>query len=327
MRRATVFLLLSSLIFQAACSSEQQARYKTTISDSRAGEVSSAEAVSSADLASDNIAASPAAPQQVNTTAKGADQKIALTRAGAAQTPALVAERKIIRQAEIVLETETPSDGQRKIALIAEETGGYMVTSDVKHYGGELTNMKENTLITMTLRVPPAQFASAIERIRETGKRIISEKTTGQDVTEEYIDLEGRLRSKVALEAQFLEIMKGAKTIAEALEVQRQVSEVRTEIEQLEGRRRFLDHQSSLSTISVTLQPPQPIITTSSSGFAATIKHALGDSIEIAISIVTGLIRMLGVLLPIFLLIVAPCVFLLRFLFRRIRQRRQAQSV
>lgn len=326
MRRATVFLLLSSLCFQLACSSEPQARNQTRITDSRAEQAASAKAVSMADAASDNRAASPTAPQEIGTTSRAGEQKIALTRAGSAQTPALVAERKIIRQAEIVLETETPSDGQRKIAIIAEETGGYMVTSDVKHYGGELSNMKENTLITMTLRVPPAQFATAIERIRETGKRIISEKTTGQDVTEEYIDLEGRLRSKVALEAQFLEIMKGAKTIAEALEVQRQISEVRTEIEQLEGRRRFLDHQSSLSTISVTLQPPQPIITTSSFGFASSVKHALGDSVEIAISIVTGLIRMLGVLLPVLLLIVAPCVFMLRFLLRRMRHRRQAQN-
>jgi hypothetical protein len=68
----------------------------------------------------------------------------------------------------------------------------------------------------------------------------LSVKTTGQDVTEEYIDLEARLRSKKALEAQFLEIMKQAHKISDALEVQSQIADVRADIERIEGRRRFL---------------------------------------------------------------------------------------
>ncbi|HVG38094.1 MAG TPA: DUF4349 domain-containing protein, partial [Pyrinomonadaceae bacterium] len=147
------------------------------------------------------------------------------------------------------------------------------------------------------------------------------EKTSGQDVTEEYIDLEARLRSKMALEAQFLEIMKGAKTIAEALEVQRQVSEVRTEIEQLEGRRRFLENQSGMSTVTVTLQPPQPIITSTGFGLVSSLKHAFGDSIDLTISIITGLIRLLGVLLPLLILVIVPCILLLRFFLKRFRRR------
>lgn len=326
MRRITLSFLLVSLLIPTACSAKRESEARSDVNASRA-QVAYNEAAAVADSADNKTAsAAPASPRLNSELSKESAQKIALTRAGSAQTPALVAERKIIRQAEIVLETETPSDGQRRIALIAEESGGYVVTSDVKHYGGESSNLKENSLVTLTLRVPPAQFASTVDRIRGTGKRVVSEKTTGQDVTEEYIDLEGRLRSKVALEAQFLEIMKGAKTIAEALEVQRQVSEVRTEIEQLEGRRRFLDHQSSLSTISVTLQPPQPVIATSGPGFASNIKYALGDSVELAVGIVTGLIRLLGVLLPILLLIVAPGVLLLKFLWRRLR-RRQEQVV
>jgi chromosome segregation ATPase len=75
-------------------------------------------------------------------------------------------------------------------------------------------------------------------------------------VTEEYIDLEARLRTQKALEAQFLEIMKQAHKISDALEVQRQIAEVRADIERIEGRRRFLENQSALSTITLMLQTP-----------------------------------------------------------------------
>ncbi len=74
-------------------------------------------------------------------------------------------------------------------------------------------------------------------------------------MTEEYIDLEARIRTQQALEAQFLEIMKGAKEVSDALQVQRELANVRTEIERVEGRRRFLESQTSLSTIKVTLEP------------------------------------------------------------------------
>ena len=77
-------------------------------------------------------------------------------------------------------------------------------------------------------------------------------------MTEEYIDLEARLRAQRALEAQFLEIMKTANKVSDALEVQRELANVRSEIERVEGRRRFLENQSSLSTIKVVLQTPAP---------------------------------------------------------------------
>ena len=102
-------------------------------------------------------------------------------------------------------------------------------------------------------------------------------------MTEEYIDLEARIRSKQALEAQFLEIMKQARSVSDALEVQRQLSEVRSEIERIEGRRRFLENQSSLSTITVTLQPSQPLVSTS--GFFYKVKRAFGGGLDIAASI------------------------------------------
>jgi hypothetical protein len=153
------------------------------------------------------------------------------------------------------------------------------------------------------------------------GSHVRHEKTTGQDVTEEYIDLEARLRTQRALEAQYLEIMKQANKVSDALEVNRQLAEVRGVIEQTEGRRRFLENQAALSTIKVTLQTPAPLVSANATGFFVGIKQALGDGVDIAAGIILVLIRIVIALVPVLLLIVLPLALLWRFL-RRYRQPR-----
>lgn len=136
-----------------------------------------------------------------------------------------------------------------------------------------------------------------------------------QDVSEEFIDLDARLRTQRALELQFLEIMKRANKVEEALEVQRQVAEVRTEIEKLEGRKRFLENQSSLSTITVNIQTPLPIVVTVS-GFRYTLRQSAADSLDLAQGVVLFFVRFVIVLAPIFVIFVLP-LGLIALYFRR----------
>ncbi len=142
---------------------------------------------------------------------------------------------------------------------------------------------------------------------------------TGQDVTEEFIDLEARIKTQKALELQFLEIMKQATKVADALEVQRQIADVRTEIEKLEGRKRFLANQSSLSTITVNLSTPMPIVVTAS-GFGHTVREATSESLELASGLVLFFVRFVIVSAPILVFIILPLV-LVALYFRRRAQR------
>jgi len=172
------------------------------------------------------------------------------------------------------------------------------------------------------------KFGAALADIHGFAGRVKEEKTTGQDVTEEYIDLEARLRTKKALEAQFLEIMKQAHKISDALEVQSQIADVRADIERIEGRRRFLENQSALSTITVSLQtpaPPAPIIATTKGGFRDSLAEAFGDCVDTGAAIVTGLIRIIGVMIPVTLLVLLPGGLLLRVLLRRFRFERKPE--
>ena len=249
----------------------------------------------------------------------GSAQPVSLKDADAANIASQALERKIIRNAALTVEVTSPGDSQHKIVSIAESHQGFVVTSEATQRASE-DRMKPEMTVTLSVRVPAAQFNQVMDEIRAVGARVIQEKVTGQDVTEEFMDLEARIKKQKALELQFLEIMKRAGKVDDALSVQRQLAEVRTEIEKLEGRRRFLENQSSLSTINVTLQPPTQIV--NATGFWYSVRSAFSDGVDVAAGIVLFLIRAIIGLLPIMVLIVLPSALLLKLGLRVVRRRR-----
>jgi len=249
----------------------------------------------------------------------------ALSKASDVQASTQAADRKIIRNAELTIETDSPTEGLRRITTIAESHGGFVVTSDFKR-SDSIPQNRTTQQVTVIARVPASQFDAAIAQIHEIGG-VLNEKLTGQDVSEEYLDLEARVRSKKALEAQFLEIMKQARKVSDALEVQSQLADVRTEIERLEGRRRFLQNQSALSTITVSLQMPVPVVAATSGGFAHSIKQTFGDSADVTVWIVLTLIQIVIVLTPIAALVGVPAWIVWRVMKRRARLSEQPAIV
>ena len=226
-------------------------------------------------------------------------------------------DRKIIQNAEMTIESDKPNEGQQKIGLIAEKHGGFVVVSESKQ-NEAVSQTVASTVVNVVVRVPAQKFQATLEEIRAVGGRILHQKSSGQDVTEEYIDLEARIRTKRALEAQFLEIMKQARKISDAMEVQTQLAEVRTEIERLEGRRRFLENQSALSTINVTLHTPTPVVAAATRGFIYDLKAAFGDGMDVGADIFLGLIRFVIVMVPITMFILLPVWFLFKWARKRI---------
>jgi hypothetical protein len=276
---------------------------------------------SNAQTAADSKAGGGGGGAREDEPAQAALQNASLQQAEqSAPTPV---ERKIIRDATLALEVDEPSKAAQRVNSIAEARGGFVVSSESRQESRERGKAYE--VYTVQLRVPAAQFDAALADIRAAGGAVTSEKVAGKDVTEEYIDLEARLRTQRALEAQLLDIMKGAHEVEDAISVHRELSNVRTEIERLEGRRRFLENQSSLSTISVTLRPPTPLVSTS--GFFRSVGEAFGDGVDIAAAVTLFLIRALLALLPVALFLGVPAYFLLRFAVRRARRARAARAM
>jgi hypothetical protein len=249
---------------------------------------------------------------------QAAMQNASLQQADASQPQPAAVERKIIRDATLTLEVDEPVKAAERVASIAESRGGFVVSSDSRRETGGRGG-RTYEVITVQIRVPAPQFDAALKDVRAAGGSVTAEKVAGKDVTEEYIDLEARLRTQRALEAQLLDIMKGAREVSDAISVQRELTNVRTEIERVEGRRRFLENQSSLSTINVTLQPPAPLVATT--GFFHSVGEALGDGVDIAAAITLFLIKFILALIPVLLLLVLPAYLILRYLLRRVNRR------
>lgn len=308
MRLTAKLILMLSLVAMVGCASGQRQQESFGITDKLSAPADSARA--------------PQGGGGGGNAAQPVMQTVSLKQADASQSaPAAAVARKIIRNATLSLEVEEPAKAMQRVASIAESRGGFVVTSESRQQSGS-DGDRAYEVITIEMRVPEAQFDAAINELRGLGSRVIAQKITGQDVTEEYIDLEARLRTQKALETQLLEIMKGARAVEDALSVQRELANVRTEIERLEGRRRFLENQSSLSTLSVTLQPRSPLISTT--GFFHSVGSAFGDGIDVAAVVTLGIIRVVLALLPVALFIVLPIALVARYALRRARRRKAA---
>jgi hypothetical protein len=104
-----------------------------------------------------------------------------------------------------------------------------------------------------TIRVPTDKYREAVEEIKKLATLVLSEQESGDDVTDQFVDLEARLKAARAEEAQYLEILKTARTIEDTLAVTERLANVRARIEQMDGQMRHLDDRTSYATLSVTM--------------------------------------------------------------------------
>ena len=111
------------------------------------------------------------------------------------------------------------------------------------------------SISTVTLRVPVERFDEVRALVREQGSEVVFEDVGGRDVTAQFTDLEARLRTAEATERQLLEILATARTVQDTLDVQRELLEVRSRIEVLQGQLNLLTNQTDLATITVRLHP------------------------------------------------------------------------
>ena len=252
-------------------------------------------------------------------------QKVSFNDIDKAEVTNEASDRKIIRNADITMEVPSTIDAQHRVTSIAESNGGFVVTSEAKQR--ENIDPSKRTLdFKLVVRIPATRFGAALDQIKQLAGNLSEANVNGQDVTEDFIDLEARIKTQKALELQFLEIMKQARKVVDALEVQRQISEVRTDIERLEGRKRFLENRSSLSTITVNIQAPK-VIAVNPSGVGHSVREAVSDSLELASGMLVFFVRSVIVMMPVLLFVVLPAGLVLRYFVRRANRVRLAQQL
>lgn len=153
-------------------------------------------------------------------------------------------EQKIIKQASLRFETNDLEETYKQIQTAVKQSQGKVQSdSEGKDYGTLYRNI--------TIRVPSQNFDNFINTISKGVSYFERKEITAEDVTEQYIDLTTRLKNKRKLEERYLQILQKAAKISEILEIEKQISIIREEIEAKEGQLKYLENRVSESTVTI----------------------------------------------------------------------------
>ena len=158
-------------------------------------------------------------------------------------------ERMIIHQAELSLNVKSLEKTSRWIEKKVKQYGGYIVESTLSHEEETEEEMSGSTIV----RIPEKYFQDFLHDTEGEAAKVLSRTVTGQDVTEEYVDLESTLKSKRVVEARLLEFMKQAKKTEDLLKISADLAQVQGELEAVTGKMKYLENQTAFATVSLHL--------------------------------------------------------------------------
>lgn len=221
--------------------------------------------------------------------------------------------RKIIRTGQLTIQVEDYDAAAARIEALLAEAGGYLDRTDVVRRAGAVSDA------TMVLRVPADRFGGLVRALGGLGE-LQAEHTDAADVTAHFVDTTARRDAARALEARLLQLVADRTgSVADVLEVERELARVRAEIEQHEGQLRLWQHQADLATLTVALTTRAPELAAPTSdrpGFGARSSSTFHRSVAAAVGLVSALGLALVALVP-WLPLVLPLAIALWRLGRR----------
>lgn len=249
---------------------------------------------------------------------------------GSGGAPAAVNEstQMIMMNANLEIAVDDPSISLTDIQKLAREFGGFTVYSNL--YKTQTSNGSEVFEATATIRVPAERLDEAMTKIKaltgDAKKYTLNENVSGQDVTKEYTDLKSRLRNLEEADAKLSEFYENAANTEEALSIYTQKMQVTEQIELIKGQIKYYDESVSTSAITVTIRSKQSIAPLTVAGWkpSGVAKDALEALLKFGKGLVNFLIWLGLYILPIILVIGLPVYFLVRWLMRRSRNRKEA---
>lgn len=174
--------------------------------------------------------------------------------------------RKIIREGEITFETSDVSETKSLITKTAQELNGYITRESANEYADRI----EQTLV---IRIPADKFDLLLEKISRSARKIESKNINALDVTEEYIDVEARLKTKKELENRYRELLAKASKVDEIVSIEKEIGQLRADIESVEGRLNYLKDRVAFSSLTATYYQKKSSAFGFSSKFGQAIKY------------------------------------------------------
>jgi hypothetical protein len=239
-------------------------------------------------------------------------------KAGGSASPAPTAlPRKIIYNAEVALTTGDFPKFEDAVARLVKEAGGYLAESNV--YGTPGANRTGR----WKARIPVERFDSFVDAVVGLGE-LQSRQTNSQDVTEEFYDLEVRIKNKKVEEARLLKhLEESTGKLKEILDVEKEISRVREEVERLQGRLQLLANLTSLTTVTITVTERTGYVPAEAPTFLTRIGRTFRASIDGLVQFLESVVLAIVALAP-WVVVLALLLGLLGWLALRARARRRA---
>ncbi len=237
-----LLVILAAVLAACGSAAQESARFSELSMDEPAASAAAAAPTPAPATASDAMAAPAMAEDFFSSTdqLRGGDPVPSFQEV---QASVAAQERIIVRTVSMSLVASDVSQTVDQIGAVSRELGGWVVTTDrsSKHYG------------FVAIRVPAQVLDDAVARLRRLAVEVASESSTSDDVTDEYVDSQSRLKTLHATEESMLQLMQQAASVEDTLLVRKELVEIQAEIEVLLGRIKFLEQTAAFSLINVDL--------------------------------------------------------------------------
>lgn len=190
-------------------------------------------------------------------------------------------DRKIIKTGDIRFQSRNLQETENLIISTVNELEGYIANNNTY-------NSEDRISQNITVRVPAHRFDALLEKISSNARKIDYKNIHTQDVTEEFIDIEARLRTKKELEARYLELLKKAVKVEEIVAIEKELGALRADIESIEGRLKYLSNQVNMSTLTIEFYQ----LTGTTLNFSSKIGNALVAGWRLLLAFLVGLVNL-----------------------------------
>jgi len=203
----------------------------------------------------------------------------------------------IIRTGSASVQVDTLADGVQRVRALAARVGGFVANTQMQAGPNQIKSA------TLEIRLPSSRFDEAINGLTPLGK-IESVNVSAEDVGEEFVDVTARAANARRLEERLIQVLE-TKTgkLKDVLDVERELARVREEIERMDGRLRYLRARTSVSSLSITVHEPYPVV--GQRGSSSVIGEAFKQSWRNFVQFTARLIAALGTIIPTIIILVA----------------------
>ncbi|MFD1178036.1 DUF4349 domain-containing protein [Paenibacillus puldeungensis] len=292
---------LIALLLSGCGSTAEDMNAESQAVSSNMASTSTAEAVDQAQVAEGEGATPSESPLEKKSTVDPKTVGVGKTVGSGQQSSGIQPEateaglnKKLIYQANVVMEVKDYAKAQSEIRNLVALTGGYIIQFSENQ-------SQEERGGSFVLKVPSNGFSSFLDRLEGLKPESIQRSIEGQDVSEEYVDLNSRLKVKQAMEAKYLKFVEEATKTSQLVEFVRELERIQTEIEQIKGRMRYIDSNVAYSTIEIRVYQPKSSIVSSDkedTPLLGRAKDALNGTIDVLSALAQWLVVIVAGALP-----------------------------